>query len=388
MSVPDGRQRRVMLVADTPRYGGAENVLRQMAQSGVAAGHDVVLVARPASLAEPLTQEVPGLRARVIGGPDFREVLSRTERAARLNVQVRALGRAIRTERPDVVQSSNGGYPGSALCLLALPLANALGASRRFLAVHAVPRPRPEAWASAHAGLDALVWRSTQRVWGATDVVGRALVSLRGMPPEHYLRIPYGVEAPRGASGAPSLRAQWSRGHDELIVGMVAGTSDAQKGHAVFIEALGMTPPTVRGVIVGAEPPPGAMGRARALSLGERLVVCGRLPDVGAAYHAFDVLCVPSVADESLPLVVLEAFAAGVPVVASRLSGLPEAVLDGANGRLFPPGDVAELAAILMQIAADRSLLARWGQAAQAAWTERFSPSAMRAGVIGLWDGR
>ena len=377
-----------MLVADTPRYGGAEDVLRQMAHSGVAAGDDVVLVARPGWLAERLMQEVPGLRARVIGGADFREASSRAERAVRLNAQVRALGRAIRTERPDVVQASNGGYPGSALCLLVLPLARALGVSRRLLAVHAVPRPRPEAWAAAHAGLDALVWRSTQRVWGATDVVGRGLVRLRGMPPGHYLTIPYGVEAPAGASGVASLRAQWSRGRDDLIVGMVAGTSDVQKGHSVLIEALGRTPPTVRGVIVGAEPPPEAMARAQELSLGDRLVVCGRLPDLGAAYYAFDLLCVPSVADESLPLVVLEAFAAGVPVIASRLSGLPEAVADEASGRLFPPGDAAELAAILEQVAADRSLVAGWGHAAHAAWEERFSPRTMRAGVMALWDER
>lgn len=377
-----------MLVADTPRYGGAEDVLRQMAQSGVAAGHDVVLVARPGWLVERLMGEVPGLRVRVIGGADFREASSRAERAVRLNAQVRALGRAIRSEGPDVVQASNGGYPGSALCLLVLPLARALGVSRRFLAIHAVPRSRPEAWAAAHAGLDALVWHSTQRVWGATDVVGRGLVRLRGMPPERYLTIPYGVEAPANAPGAASLRAQWSRGRDDLIVGMVSGTSDAQKGHVVLIEALGRTPPTVRGVIVGAEPPPEAMARARELSLGDRLVVCGRLPDLGAAYYAFDMLCVPSVADESLPLVVLEAFAAGVPVIASRLSGLPEAVVDQGNGRLFPPGDAAELAAILEQVAADRSLVARWGHAAHAAWTGRFSPWTMRASVMALWDGR
>lgn len=377
-----------MLVADTPRYGGAEDVLRQIAQSGIAAGDDVVLVARPGWLAGRLMQEVPGLRARVIGGADFREAPSRAERAVRLNAQVRALGRAIRAERPDVVQASNGGYPGSALCLLVLPLARALGVSRRFLAVHAVPRPRPEAGAAAHSGLDALVWRSTQRVWGATDVVGRGLVRLRGMPPGHYLTIPYGVEAPAGGAEAASLRAQWSRGRDDLIVGMVAGTSDAQKGHAVLIEALGRTPPTVRGVMVGAQPPPEAMARAQELSLGDRLVVCGRLPDLGAAYHAFDLLCVPSVADESLPLVVLEAFAAGVPVIASHLSGLPEAVVDEANGRLFAPGDAAELAAILEQAAADRSLVAGWGHAARAAWKERFSPWTMRASVMALWDGR
>jgi glycosyltransferase involved in cell wall biosynthesis len=169
---------------------------------------------------------------------------------------------------------------------------------------------------------------------------------------------------------------------------MVAGTSDAQKGHAVLVEALAGTPPSVRAVIVGSEPPPAAMERARALSLGDRLVVGGRLPSIGPAYHAFDLLCVPSVADESLPLVVLEAFAAGVPVVASRLSGLPEAVDDGSNGRLFSPGAAAELAGVLTQAAADRDLVRRWGLQAHTTWRERYSLSAMRDGITTLWNGR
>lgn len=376
-----------MLLADSPRDGGAEALLRDMARAGLQDGHDVVLMGRPRPLLERIAQDVPGLRLRVIDAPDFRETTVPRQRHRRLLVQAGALALAIRAERPDILQVSNGGYPGSALCLLALPLAAALRVPRRLLAVHAVPRDRPGGGDRAHALLDTVVWRSTHAVWGGTDVVGHALARTRGMPAGHYVRIPYGVPAPARGPDADVLRERWRDGSDDLLVGMVSGTSDAQKGHRVLVEALGNVPEGVRGVVVGADPPPEAAGRARELALGDRLIVAGRVPDVDAAYHAFDALCVPSVADESLPLVVLEAFGAGVPVIASRLSGLPEAVRDEENGRLFTPGDAAALTAIIARAAADRSTLARWGEVARADWRALYSPEAMRTRILALWAG-
>ncbi|MDQ6670697.1 MAG: glycosyltransferase family 4 protein [Chloroflexota bacterium] len=73
----------------------------------------------------------------------------------------------------------------------------------------------------------------------------------------------------------------------------------------------------------------------------------------------------PSVGPEGLPSVVLEAMAAGRPVIASRIGGLPELVVDGETGLLVPPGDVAELASALQRLLADSELRTRLGQAAR-----------------------
>lgn len=71
-----------------------------------------------------------------------------------------------------------------------------------------------------------------------------------------------------------------------------------------------------------------------------------------------DVLAVPSMLPETGPLVVLEAFAAGVPVVGSDLGGIPELVRDGLDGLLFPLGDAAALSTHFRRLIADRGLLA------------------------------
>ncbi len=75
-------------------------------------------------------------------------------------------------------------------------------------------------------------------------------------------------------------------------------------------------------------------------------------------YGQIDVLVVPSIWDENSPLVVHEAFAAGVPVIASDVGGLREVVPDGTAGLLFPPGDAGALAEAMARIARDTALFA------------------------------
>jgi glycosyltransferase involved in cell wall biosynthesis len=80
---------------------------------------------------------------------------------------------------------------------------------------------------------------------------------------------------------------------------------------------------------------------------------------VRALMDRLDVIVVPSVWPENSPLVIREAFAAGLPVVASRIGGIPELVRDGVDGLLVPAGDVDALAQVLRRLHADRPLLAR-----------------------------
>ena len=81
--------------------------------------------------------------------------------------------------------------------------------------------------------------------------------------------------------------------------------------------------------------------------------------DVSAVLGEMDVLVCPSLWYENTPLVIYEALAAGVPVVATDLPGMAEAIKPEVNGLLFPMGDAAALAAVLRRLAGDRALVAR-----------------------------
>src|SRR5262245_47447410 len=78
---------------------------------------------------------------------------------------------------------------------------------------------------------------------------------------------------------------------------------------------------------------------------------------VASALAAIDVLVVPSIWPENSPLVIYEAFLAGVPVVASRIGGIPELVTDGENGLLFNPGDAGDLRRALDRLRSEPDLL-------------------------------
>ena len=93
-----------------------------------------------------------------------------------------------------------------------------------------------------------------------------------------------------------------------------------------------------------------------------RIAFVGPFPfgDLGAALGAIDVLVVPSTWYENTPFVVLEAFAAGVPVVATDLGGLSEIVVDGICGDLFPRGDVDALRGKLQRLVDEPDRIARY----------------------------
>jgi glycosyltransferase involved in cell wall biosynthesis len=372
---------QLALFTDTPRFGGAERVLEDLASAALAASHEVLVLAPQAWLLERVAEAAPGVRTRRAGDDIFRETGSVGRRAIGVAAQLPGLARLLRAERPDVLHVSNGGYPGSDICRLALIAGHLARVPRRLLTVHAVPKSRVGEPPGQRV-IDASVWRATHGVIGATRAVEEALTELRGMPPELFVRIPYGVRAPDGAAGAAAVRSELRVGDDEVLVGMVSATSDTQKGHGVFVDAVGAAP-GIRAAIIGAPPPADVLEQIERGQLSDRIAVMGRVDAIGAVYHALDAVVVPSVADESLPLVVLEAMACGKPVIASRLSGIPEAVVAGETGALFEPGDAAGLAALL---AAGREQLAAWGEAGRLRWSEHYSVGAMTASVLALYS--
>jgi glycosyltransferase involved in cell wall biosynthesis len=136
--------------------------------------------------------------------------------------------------------------------------------------------------------------------------------------------------------------------------------------------------PDARLTVVGAPSAGGEryekeLRRAVASSdVGGRIELAGHRPDAASAMADFDLLAVPSLA-EPFGTVAAEAAAAGVPVVASDVGGLPEVVLDGETGLLVPPGDVGALAAAVTGLLGDRDRLLALGRRAHEE-AERFGP--------------
>lgn len=136
----------------------------------------------------------------------------------------------------------------------------------------------------------------------------------------------------------------------------------------------------------------GGPGEARVRRALRRELATGRVEMTGAvdrlrALHELaraSLLVLPS-RWEGLPVVVLEALALGVPVVAAAVGGVPEIIADGRTGELVAGREPARFAAAAVGLLADRERSRRLGEAGQALVTERFQLSACLAGYLGLY---
>lgn len=108
--------------------------------------------------------------------------------------------------------------------------------------------------------------------------------------------------------------------------------------------------------------------------------------DVPALIMACDLVVVPSRDREGLPRALLEAMFCGRPVVASKVGGIPEIILDGESGVLVPPGDAAALAAAIREMVTNPERLRAFGQAALERAKYSFSLESTRGGLIELYS--
>ena len=188
--------------------------------------------------------------------------------------------------------------------------------------------------------------------------------------------IPNGRDLTRFTSGThrDAVRAELALGQDTPVVGVV-GRLETQKGHVYLLEAwteVIRARPDARLLVVGEGSLRGELARqARDAHIAESVIFTGFRSDVPRLLDTVDVLALPSL-HEGMPLTVIEAAAAGRPVVATAVDGTPEVVRDGETGYLVPPADPAALAKALLAVLGDADAARRMGREAHRWARERF----------------
>jgi len=175
---------------------------------------------------------------------------------------------------------------------------------------------------------------------------------------------------------AVQLRSYFPREVSRIVV--AAGRLSPEKGFAVLVEAAARVPEA--GFVLFGEGPERAALEARVagFGIGERFRLAGFTRELDKLLPWAHVLAQSSFT-EGLPNVVLEASAAGVPVVATAVGGTPEALADGETGYLVPAGDAGTLAARVTQLLGDEALRRRMGERGRVRMRELFSFEAQAA---------
>jgi glycosyltransferase involved in cell wall biosynthesis len=226
--------------------------------------------------------------------------------------------------------------------------------------------------------MESLLARITDGLIAVSDRVKQDLVAYGVAPAEHIRVVPLGLELD-GFLNAVAMAGTFRRGlglhGGERLVGIV-GRLFPIKNHRLFLEAAALVAqqePGVRFIVVGdGVLRPELERRAGDLGIAGRVVFTGWRRDLPPIYADFDVLAVTS-HNEGTPLSAIEAMAAGCPVVATRVGGLPDLIRDGETGCLVPPGDAQALAKSLLHLLRDRETARRLGQTAQTVVRERFA---------------
>ena len=199
-----------------------------------------------------------------------------------------------------------------------------------------------------------------------------------------------GVDAERFRPGPATgvLRDACGIGRDVPLIGFV-GRLSHEKGPDLFVRAAAIAlqrRPDAHAVLLGEGSMRETLG-ALAVELGieGRLHLTGVRADVDACLRDLTLL-VSSSRSEGTPLVIMEAQAAGVPVVATHVGGTPEIVTMGESGVLVAPGDVDAIAGVVVALLARPDELVRLGATARRRMIERFSLAARNAEVSDLLE--
>ena len=381
---------RILIVTNTyppADISGVGTLVFELARQLDATGHAVRVLVRRAAEDDRLAERVPG--AKVLFP---------------LWAAVRFVGLA-RRQRFDVVHlhESDG-----VLVALAVRLARAFGrpaGSARVVATLQVSYRR-ERWAVRRLRVDgrtiarptagerlfgwlrapllALAGRLTARL--ADAVVAPSRVTAEELENDYGCRVAAVI-----ANGIAPLELPPRRPAEPGVEVLYAGRLRTRKAVAVLIEAFAKVhrqAPAARLRLAGdGEQRPALEEQAQRLGLADVVCFEGTVPHdrMPALYAAADVFCLPSLY-EGFPLAILEAMAAGLPVVATGVAGNPEAVEDGVHGRLVEAEDVAGLAAALLDLIEDEAGRRRMGRQARRRVEEEFSIERIGAAYRALWE--
>lgn len=214
--------------------------------------------------------------------------------------------------------------------------------------------------------------------WIANSEAGIGLVASQiGVSRDRISLIRNGVDIRRFAPPMDKTQAKRALGlsGDEPVVIQVANLMPV-KGHLRLMETIPElleTAGPLQFLLVGEDYMGGAVQRRAAeLGLNGRVRFTGRQQDVVPFLAAADVFVLPSL-HEGLPTSAMEAMAVGLPVVASRVGGIPELVVDAETGLLVDPDDPRSLAAALAGLLSGHSLASRFGSAGRKRIVEHFS---------------
>jgi glycosyltransferase involved in cell wall biosynthesis len=362
---------KVVLAIECSEPGGAENLVVLLGDRLRAAGHEPIIVCHEEGW---LTD-----RARSFDLPIW--IVPQAKGLA-LTWPLR-FARRLRNERIDIVHSHEFGmnvYASLAAALARIPFVGTIHGKHRV----AEKRRRILAYQ--------ILRRCGLEIVAVSRDLAEFLSKGFGLPLDAFHVIHPGIpleEAPAHRTDAETRK----RARTELgipldgALAVAVGSLFPVKDHPTLLKAVASLPGT-RLAIAGEGSELQALEElTNALQISERVHLLGLRADVDRVLRSADVFCQPSLS-EGLPLSIIEAMAWGLPVVATRVGGIPEVVDEGGTGYLVPPGDPAALARGIERVLSEPLRAEELGRSAMQRAHADFSLEKMVDAYVNLYERR
>lgn len=356
---------KVLLVDQFGEMGGAQRCLAEAAEGFSARSWTLEAAIPPGPLADALTR--CGARIHTLPCGPFRAGSKTLGDSLRFMFQLPRQAAVIRSIPADVV-FVNGPR--------VLPAA-ALGRRGRPL-IHHVHWMVPQAAAS---WLARLALRRSDAFAIVSSRAGAAWVGT-SVDPSRLVKIPYGVA---GSSAPPPVR-------EEIRHIAVLGRVSPEKGQLDFVQAARMVHEHIRGLrfTVGGAAMFGGTSygdSVRSAAAGLPVEFPGWIEDTAAFLRTVDLLVVPSKSIDNTPRVILEAFAAGTPVMAFEGGGLPDLIQNGETGLLLRDRTAKGLASAILKAVTRPEELNRLAENAWQRWSERYTLRRYQSDICDAVEG-
>ena len=353
-----GKPKVLHICSDTNIGGAGKYVLTLLTQPRIARGYEVAVACPEGALAAAV---------RRAGIPVF--VCPGADRSFSWQA-LRALFGLMRTWRPQIAHTHGS---------LAGRVAAALAGARTIYTKHGLAAAEEASIQVRGAGglLKGLAVRLfADRIVAVSGAVKAALIA-SGADPDRIRVIPGGVDL-RPYEGLPALAGG--------VVGAL-GRLEREKGFDLLLQAMAQLAGEARPprLILGGDGSQREALAQQAREAGLPVEMAGFVSDVPAFLGQTGLFALSS-RSEGLGLVLVEAMAAGRPVVATRVGGVPEVVVDGETGLLVEPGDVDALAAAIRRLLADPALAQRMGAAGRERVRALFSAERMAEQTAAVYE--
>lgn len=220
------------------------------------------------------------------------------------------------------------------------------------------------------------------RVVGCSEHTSNQLIRYEKIPRSKVLTIPNGIDGSRFETDLDVREARRALGVPEgvgPVIGLAVRLSD-QKGISYLLNAIPRVLTEYPGIVLliagDGERRHDLEKEANHLGIDQHVMFCGPRKDIPTFLRALDLYVLPSIW-EGLPMVILEAMAAGCPVIATDVGGNATAIVDGVTGRLVEPRDPVALAGAIVDLLNSPERMLSYAQKAKQRFLEEFTAETM-----------